>query len=434
MQQPKRFQAPTLAEAYDAVRREFGDAAVILSTRKAFAPGLFGQPGRQFVEVVARVPAPPAEPAIAQKRPTLDQDAAAHDLVRSVAEAVAAAPAVAKPAATPAVKRETKRTTKREPAIAAAPAVAAEPWSQQMDEMRGMLERLLADRIDMQPHQTRTGVTRSILDRLSASDVPESLATALLADVEGATPRLTDEPAILAAVERRLVAKMAPAVTLNVTRRRAIFLVGPAGAGKTTMAVRMALELEREQELRVVIAGTDVNRAGAPQQLMAFGSVTGLETRLCYTPADLEELLADDQFDVVIVDTAGHNGMRRDRMAELNAFVQTARQRIVLLTLPATMKASDMTEAATAFASTGVDGLVLTRCDETARFGALAAVATQSGIGIAYTTHSDQVSEAPEVGNPATLAAAVVSGQWESAVAAVVAAPAVSRRTLARVG
>ena len=54
MQQPKRFQAPTMAEAYDQVRRELGDQAVILSTRKAFAPGLFGQPGRQFVEVVAR--------------------------------------------------------------------------------------------------------------------------------------------------------------------------------------------------------------------------------------------------------------------------------------------------------------------------------------------------------------------------------------------
>src|SRR5690606_30617945 len=61
----------------------------ILSTRKAYSPGLFGQPGRPFVEVVARIPGGgDAHP----ERPSFDQDMAAHDLVRAIAEATAAAP------------------------------------------------------------------------------------------------------------------------------------------------------------------------------------------------------------------------------------------------------------------------------------------------------------------------------------------------------
>jgi flagellar biosynthesis protein FlhF len=201
-------------------------------------------------------------------------------------------------------------------------------------------------------------------------------------------------------------------VAVNAARRRAIFLVGPSGSGKTTMAVRMALEIQRAQGLNVVIAGTDVNRAGAPQQLMAFGAASGLDVRLCYAPGELEEILADPDVDAVIVDTPGHNGIRRDRMAELDAFLQAARQRTVLLTLPATMKSSDLGEVVSAYSAVGIDGLVLTRCDETSHFGALAGVAADASIGVAFTTHSDQVSDAPVAGDNMALASAVMAAQW----------------------
>src|SRR5262245_33686357 len=88
MQQPKRFQAPTLAEAYAMVRDELGEQAVILSTRKALSPALYGRPARQFVEVVAHLPEPVVSP-MANRRPSLEQDMAAHDLVRGIAEAAA---------------------------------------------------------------------------------------------------------------------------------------------------------------------------------------------------------------------------------------------------------------------------------------------------------------------------------------------------------
>ena len=88
MQQPKRFQAATLADAYAMVREELGLDAVILSTRKALSPALHGRPSRQFVEVVAHVPEPLTMPGPGV-RPDLEQDMAAHDLVRGIAEAAA---------------------------------------------------------------------------------------------------------------------------------------------------------------------------------------------------------------------------------------------------------------------------------------------------------------------------------------------------------
>ncbi len=464
MQQPKRFQAPTMAEAYDQVRRELGDQAVILSTRKAFAPGLFGQPGRQFVEVVARVPNEPT--ATRDERPTLEQDQAAHDLVRAIAEASAAAPlavhegpfagfqAVAAPSDLPAPARGTrKRATKVEPApagtatpavvtreepeplpvsAAAAPAPSGEePWSRQLDQMRSMLEQLVSDRLD-QRIDGGPAALREMKERLVRHGMTPALAAHLLNEVDGAAAR--DEQSLAASIERRLAAKLPPVVAMNPRRQRAVFLVGPGGAGKTTMAIRMALDL-RQQGLNVVVAGTDVNRAGAPQQLIAFGAVTGLDTRLCYAPGELEEILAEPGVDMVIVDTPGHNGLRRDRMAELSSFLQAGRQRMVLLTVPATMKGADLAEVVSAYSAVGVDGVVVTRCDETSHFGHLAGVLIESALGVAFMTRSDQVSDAPSPADNLVLAEAAVRAQWSQTPSTVPGARrAPVARTLAKVG
>lgn len=457
-QQPKRFQAPTMAEAYDQVRRELGESAVILSTRKAFAPGLFGQPGRQFVEVVARVPQEPA--GAPEQRPTLDQDEAAHDLVRSIAEATASAPFAAhegpfagfqqvaspddlpapartgrKRAAAPRSSSPIEGTPSSEAGTAplSMPMLSAnsdEPWSRQLDQMRTMLEQLVTERLD-QRLDGGPSVLRDMKERLVRYGVAPALAAGLLNDIDAATGR--DEQALAASVEHRLAGKLPPPVRMNVRRQRAIFLVGPGGAGKTTMAIRMALDLQR-QGVNAVIAGTDVNRAGAPQQLTAFGAVTGLDVRLCYAPGELEDILEEPGVDVVIVDTPGHNGLRRDRMAELSSFLQAARQRQVLLTVPATMKGSDLTEVVSAFSAVGLDGAVVTRCDETSHFGHLAGVLIEAGVGVAYSTRSDQVSDAPLAGDNLALAEAIVRAQWPAAQPATEPRRPAAGRALAKVG
>ena len=134
------------------------------------------------------------------------------------------------------------------------------------------------------------------------------------------------------------------------------------------------------------------------------------------------------------VDTPGHNGLRRDRMAELSSFLQSARQRQVLLTVPATMKASDLTEVVSAFSTVALDGAIITRCDETSHFGHMAGVLIESALGLAYTTRSDQVSDAPMPADNLAFAEAIVRAQWPALPATIEPRRLAADRTLAKVG
>ena len=282
----------------------------------------------------------------------------------------------------------------------------------ELSTVRAVVEKLAldraAERVDAGPKALRDARAR-----LEQQGVPTALAVPALDRAAEALAPGARRDAILRTVERQLAARLPAAPTLDLSRSpTAIVLVGPGGAGKTTAAVRLGLQIATEHGRRVTLAGMDVARAGAPQQLAAYGAAAGLPVRLCYTPGELSALLSEGGSDVVIVDTAGHNGARRDRMAELAALWQAAPGRTVLLTLPATMKEADLLAAARAYVPAAPAGLLLTRVDETASFGALLSVACESGLGIAYTTHDEAATVAPRPGDNHALAVALLAGAW----------------------
>ncbi|MPZ98545.1 MAG: hypothetical protein GEU80_04245 [Dehalococcoidia bacterium] len=471
MQPPKRFQAPTIEEAYGLVREELGDEAIIMATRSATAPSFMGAAPREFVEVTACLPdgvspperrpmvdavpsapvapiapelrrpfAPEPEPAPARIQP----GAAYEDFPRAlpftndVAVSGRANPALirrlqgriestlrqARDAEVPAPEALDVRELDDGPAAAWEPAAATAHESpattavaEQLSEMRRMLEELNLARVNDRLGD-RSPALRAARRRLFEQGLGASVLLPLLDEVADSISASADTSGVLQTLERKLATRLPAPVRLGFSRRpAAVFLVGPAGAGKTTMAIRLALEVERTYRLRVAIAGTDVHRVGGTQQLAAIGAATSIPVRLCYTPGELQALLSEGSTDVVIVDTPGHSGTRRDRMTELAAFTQVAHNRTVLLTLPATMKGQDLAALAGAYRRLGPAGLVVTRCDETGTFGPIFSAACDSGLGVAFTVHSESVSDTPRVGDNRAFARAVVGGAWPEASA-----------------
>jgi len=466
--QLRRFQGPTAAVAYQRVREALGDEAIIVSTRSASVPGVLGGDGAQFVEVTAGIPDAIEPPPL-----RFDQDAAAHDLVRGMAEAAAIAPlapaaplevppridvvtaplvadnadeaidGLAPPFANPLAGAMRRGGAEPLPAALARPEIApardsmpaieppprpapASPApaaaegdhallgaiADQIADIRAAVAHLTAERtharIDAGPeplHELRS--------RLIDQGVTPTAMVPVLDEAAATTPAEANIGQWLAAAEHCLATALPPVADLAIGRGPAtIFVVGAGGSGKTSVAVRLARLLAQRPGLKVVLASIDVNRAGAPQHITACGAAAGFEVELCYSPADLKALFTGGAADVVVVDTPGHNGTRRERLTELNAFLQAASRPSMLLTLSATTHTPEALRLVAAFAPFGLSGLVPTRLDETSTFGGIVSAVIESEVGIAYASASDALSEALTPGDNRAIARAALTGRW----------------------
>src|SRR5207237_5250312 len=104
----------------------------------------------------------------------------------------------------------------------------------------------------------------------------------------------------------------ADGLDLNATPPVAIMLVGLQGSGKTTTAAKIALRLKTRERKKVLMAGLDVQRPAAQEQLAQLGRQSGVAT-LPIVAGERPVAIArralqvgrSEGYDVVILDTAG---------------------------------------------------------------------------------------------------------------------------------
>ena len=181
--------------------------------------------------------------------------------------------------------------------------------------------------------------------------------------------------AILGGSGRRLeFAKTPPTV---------IMLAGLQGAGKTTLAGKLALWLKSEGHTPLLVA-CDLQRPGAVNQLQVVaeqadvaifapepGSGVGDPVKVAN---DSIKYAKDKIHDIVIIDTAGRTGVDEEMMAQARAIRKAVDPDEVLFVLDA-MVGQDAVQTARAFGE-GVDftGVVLTKLDGDQKGGAALSV------------------------------------------------------------
>jgi signal recognition particle subunit SRP54 len=158
-----------------------------------------------------------------------------------------------------------------------------------------------------------------------------------------------------------------------------IMLCGLQGAGKTTLAGKLAAFLKKEGKTPV-LAACDVQRPAAIQQLQIVGEQvkTPVFTIPGADPLRIAEgavqWARDNRADVVILDTAGRLHVDDELMDQLRAIKAQTQPSDILLVLDA-MTGQDAVNVAREFdAAIGVGGFVLTKVDGDARGGAAISV------------------------------------------------------------
>ncbi|MEO7275739.1 MAG: signal recognition particle-docking protein FtsY [Vicinamibacterales bacterium] len=175
-----------------------------------------------------------------------------------------------------------------------------------------------------------------------------------------------------------------------------VLIVGVNGTGKTTTVGKLA-HLIKESGQSPVICAADTFRAAAVEQLEIWANRAGVDMVRAKTGADPAAVVFDALVagkargrDVVLVDTAGRLHTRVNLMTELDKIKRIAAREVegapheVLLVLDATVGQNGLAQARQFTAVAGVNGIVLTKLDGTAKGGIAVAIANDLKLPIRY--------------------------------------------------
>ena len=192
----------------------------------------------------------------------------------------------------------------------------------------------------------------------------------------------------------------------------AVALVGPTGVGKTTtlakIAARFALKYGSDQ---VALISTDHYRIGASEQLQTYGRIMGCTVKIVDDVSTLSEVLYQLRSkSLVLIDTAGFGQRDVRLMQELTDLERNAGVRLQhYLVLPATGQRRVLEDAYARFSNLGIDGLVLTKLDESMSLGDAASLCIAHDLELSYVTTGQRVPEDIEVVNPASFVQRVLA-------------------------
>ena len=192
---------------------------------------------------------------------------------------------------------------------------------------------------------------------------------------------------VFAAADRPIELTARPLVTL---------IVGVNGTGKTTTVGKLA-NLLKSQGKTPLICAADTFRAAAVEQLEIWAKRAGVDMVRAREGADPAAVVFDaitsgkaKGRDPILVDTAGRLHTRVNLMNELDKIRRVAAREVpgapheVLLVLDATVGQNGVTQAREFTSVAGVNGIVLTKLDGTAKGGVAVAIANDLKLPIKY--------------------------------------------------
>jgi fused signal recognition particle receptor len=182
----------------------------------------------------------------------------------------------------------------------------------------------------------------------------------------------------------------------NGVKPHVVLVVGVNGTGKTTTVGKLA-RLIKEEGRTPLICAADTFRAAAVEQLQVWATRAGVDFIRAQGGADPAAVVFDAIAagkargrDVILVDTAGRLHTRVNLMAELDKIRRIAAREVdgapheVLLVLDATVGQNGLAQAREFMGVAGVNGIVLTKLDGTAKGGIAVAIAHDLKLPIRY--------------------------------------------------
>lgn len=205
------------------------------------------------------------------------------------------------------------------------------------------------------------------------------------------------------------------AAPLNIEGKPAVILMaGLQGAGKTTFAGKLAKKLKSTRGKRPLLVGADVYRPAAREQLRVLANSIDVPVFTDEESKDPVRIAKDaidyarsNQYDLVIVDTAGRLAVDQEMMDEIAALKDALKPQETLFVVDS-MTGQDAVNTAKAFNDRiDFDGVVLTKLDGDTRGGAALSIRAVVSKPIKYVGTGEKLEDIQEF-NPEGMASRIL--------------------------
>lgn len=239
-----------------------------------------------------------------------------------------------------------------------------------------------------------------LTDDLIEGDLGAKTAYELVEMLENSCKKnnITDTEKIAAEL-KKMIRELVLSVDLHPPHnKQCIYLVlGVNGVGKTTSVAKLARYFERSAGVPIVLAAADTFRAAAIEQLQIHGERLGIRVVAHQNGSDpsavvfdAAEVIAAKGGGLVLVDTAGRLHNKENLVRELQKIDRIAASKAdegcykKILIIDSTTGQNGLRQAEVFHEAVGVDAVILTKYDSTAKGGIAAAIGKELHIPIAF--------------------------------------------------
>ncbi|MCX7994438.1 MAG: signal recognition particle-docking protein FtsY [candidate division WOR-3 bacterium] len=183
-----------------------------------------------------------------------------------------------------------------------------------------------------------------------------------------------------------------------------ILVCGVNGSGKTTTVAKLAYMYQKKGS--VLLVSADTYRDAASQQLDIWAQKAGVEIVRSQKGQDAGAVVYDGlnkamtkKIDTVLIDTAGRLHTRSDLMEELKKIKRVVTKLkpsgpdLSLLTIDATLGQNSIQQAKIFAQELGINGLILTKFDGTAKGGAIIPICAELKIPVLYLGVGEKIED-----------------------------------------
>ena len=246
-------------------------------------------------------------------------------------------------------------------------------------------------------------------EALIFSDVGAETSTAIIDSVRqrAKLEKIEDADAIKVVLQEEIVKELTKndATVHLETKPSIMMMVGVNGAGKTTSIGKIAHSLKEEGK-KVMVVAADTFRAAAIEQLEVWAERSGVEFFRKDEGSDPASVVfdgikkaKDENFDVIIIDTAGRLHTKKNLMDELGKIQRIIDRELpdasqeILLVLDGTTGQNMISQARNFSEVSKITGLVLTKIDGTAKGGAVIGVCSSLNVPVKYIGVGEKIDD-----------------------------------------